>query len=277
MTENYTAEDFAQASFARHETRGLATRDGGVHRDLWMDIDGVERDDMGMVRDGWVPVVESRVADHTLRHVEERAERKRQKLIAHIESVEAAVRDRNRTIEELYVARQEASRRESAAHDRVVTLLDTKATLERTVYELRHDLKVALAEVADLGDENDRLERILQAPLSLKDLEVAWENAEVPTSPDFRDEDVVIVRNDSGLGGYFVRHAHDTIDLELWAEGAVRYLHRAPREPWADLADIIGRYDGDSDSPAGLARFLHENEVTTPFDRDAGRVTGGDE
>lgn len=166
---------------------------------------------------------------------------------------------------------------EGEAHDRAVTLLDTKKTHERTIAELRHDLKVALAEVADLGDENDRLERILQAPLSLKGLEVAWENAEVPTSPDFRDEDVVIVRNDSGLGGYFVRHAHDTIDLELWAEGAVRYLHRAPREPWADLADIIGRYDGDSDSPAGLARFLHENEVTTPFDRDAGRVTGGDE
>ena len=121
----------------------------------------------------------------------------------------------------------------------------------------------------DLREENYRLERILQSPLSLKDLEVAWEAAEV--ADECREGDVLIIRDDED--NYLVRRMDDRSDLDSTA----RILSRAPREPWADLADIIGRYDGDTDDPAGLARFLHENEVTTPFDHDAGRVTGGGE
>lgn len=157
----YTAEDFAKAMFAVHPDPATvdARYAARMSRDPefpWL-LDGVPGNrDEHMARDGWVPVVESRITDHTLRRVEERAERKRQKLVAHIASVEAAVRDRNRTIEELYVARQEASRRESAAHDRVVALLDTKKAHERTIEELRHDLAVARkgrepwADLADL-------------------------------------------------------------------------------------------------------------------------------
>ena len=119
----------------------------------------------------------------------------------------------------------------------------TKKALERAIKELRYDLKVALAAVADLGDENDRLERILQAPLSLKDLGVAWEAAEVPTDDaPIREGDVVIYTSACGTGvtvhkaavGQFGRETH----------GYVRVLSRAPkREPWQDLADVFKTWD----------------------------------
>ena len=102
----YTAEDFEQAMFAVHPDPDAvdARYAARMNRDPeypWL-LDGVPGNgDEHMARDGWVPVVESRITDHTLRHVEERAERKRQKLIAHIASVEAALRDRNRVIAEL--------------------------------------------------------------------------------------------------------------------------------------------------------------------------------
>ena len=102
----YTAEDFEQAMFAVHPDPDAvdARYAARMNRDPeypWL-LDGVPGNgDEHMARDGWVPVVESRITDHTLRHVGERAERKRQKLIAHIASVEAARRDRNRVIAEL--------------------------------------------------------------------------------------------------------------------------------------------------------------------------------
>lgn len=54
-----------------------------------------------------------------------------------------------------------------------------------------------------------------------------------------------------------------TYDFELEAEGNVRILSRAPREPWADLADVL------ADSPPWVeawsagesARWLHERGV----------------
>ena len=260
----YKAEDFEQAMFAVHPDPDAvyARYAARMNRDPefpWL-LDGVPGNgDEHMARDGWVPVVEPRITEDTLRRVEERAERKRQKLIAHIASVEAAVRDRNRTIEELYVARQEASRRESAAHDRVVTLLDTKKTHERTVHELRHDLKVALAEVAELGDENDRLGRVLQAPLTLDALEAAWEAAE--EADECRKGDVLIMQDPAE--GYSVWR---TGDADYLSRGT-RVLSRAPREPWADLADVLRAHTGEPD-PDETARLLHERGV---------RVAGGEQ
>ena len=75
MNENYTAEDFARATFARHGDGGRAARFAG---DKWpwraSTADAVPwLSDEEMARDGWVPVVESRGTDDTLRHVEERA------------------------------------------------------------------------------------------------------------------------------------------------------------------------------------------------------------
>ena len=299
----YTAEDFAQAMFAEHPDPDAvdARYAARMNRDPefpWL-LDGVPGNgDEHMARDGWVPVVESRVTEGTLRHVEERAERKRQKLIAHIESVEAAVRDRNRTIEELYVARQEASRRESAAHDRVVTLLDTKKTHEQAISDLRHDLEVAQKEMADLRQERDRLEGQLvvageqiesrrlvienlleenyrldakaDGAISLDALEAAWEAAEVPTDDaPIREGDVVIYTSACGTGvtvhkaavGQFGRETH----------GYVRVLSRAPREPWADLADLLRARLDDGVVRVEVdwaARELHAAGV---------RVTGGDE
>ena len=111
------------------------------------------------------------------------------------------------------------------------TLLDTKETHERVIAELRHDLKVALAVAADLGDENDRLERILQAPLSLKDLGVAWVAAE--EADECREGDVLIIRDDED--NYLVRRMDDRSDLD----SAARILSRAPREPWVELAGVL--------------------------------------
>ena len=268
MSENCTAEDFAQATFARHGDGGRAARFAG---DKWpwraSTADAVPwLSDEEMARDGWVPVVESRITEDTLRHVEERAERKRQKLIAHIESVEAAVRDRNRTIEELYVARQEASRRESAAHDRVVTLLDTKKAHERTICELRHDLAVAREELVDLRWENRRLEAGAEGVVSLGGLKAAWEAAEVPTDgAPIRSGDVVIEK--ISAGAYAVMSPPPTCGL---VGREFRVLSRAPREPWQDLADLLRAWDAEpADADAdGMAKWLHERGV---------RVTGGEE
>ena len=97
-------------------------------------------------------------------------------------------------------------------------------------------------ELADLREENYRLERILQSPLSLKDLEVAWEAAEV--ADECREGDVLIIRDDED--NYLVRRMGDRSYLGSTA----RILSRAPREPWQDLAD---------DLVAELAEVLAEN------------------
>ena len=132
------------------------------------------------------------------------------------------------------------------------------------VRELRYDLTVALGEVSDLREENDRLERILQAPLSLKDLQVAWENAE--QSGECREGDVLIIQDDED--NYVVRRMDDRSDLDSTA----RILSRAPREPWADLGDKLAvEMPGIEDEPRieALAKALYcEHGV---------RVRGGDE
>ena len=148
------------------------------------------------------------------------------------------------------------------AHDRVATLLDTKKTHERAIAELRHDLKVALAEVAELGDENDRLGQVLQAPLTLDALEAAWEAAE--EADECRKGDVLIRQDDYEVygdsAGYAVYPA--TVDGPL---ALARILSRAPREPWADLADVLRAHTGEPE-PDEAAQMLYEYGV---------RVTGG--
>ena len=91
----------------------------------------------------------------------------------------------------------------------------------------------------DLREENDRLERSLQAPLSLDGLEAAWEAAEVPTaSAGIRAGDVCI---ELCADHHFeVFRAAVGVEADGRWEPAVRILSRAPkREPWADLADSL--------------------------------------
>ena len=114
----------------------------------------------------------------------------------------------------------------------------------------------------DLREENYRLERILQAPLSLKGLEVAWEAAEV--ADECREGDVLIIRDDED--NYLVRRMCDRSYLDSTA----RILSRSPREPWADLADVLVAESVvfDSEDASIAARALHSAGV---------RVMGGDD
>lgn len=147
---------------------------------------------------------------------------------------------------------------ETAAHDRVVTLLDTKKTHERAIAGLRHDLALAREELVDLRVENDRLERALRDPLLMEALEVAWEAAE--RADECRKGDVLIIRDDED--NYLVRR----MDSQSRLAGTARILSRAPkREPWADLADVLA--DMGHLSPTGHAKALYERGV---------RVTGGE-
>ena len=135
-----------------------------------------------------------------------------------------------------------------------------------TIAGLRHDLALAREELVDLRQENDRLERILQSPLSLKVLEVAWGAAEVPTDDaPIRKGDVVIEK--ISADAYAVMSPPPTCGL---AGREFRILSRAPREPWAGLADVLLSegvlyYRADADD---CAKALHGRGV---------RMTGGDE
>ena len=130
------------------------------------------------------------------------------------------------------------------------------AEASETIAGLRHDLALAREELLGLREENDRLERILQAPLSMKDLRVAWEAAEAPTDGEpIRAGDVVIEK--ISTSAYAVMTPPPTCGL---AGREFRVLSRAPkREPWADLADALRgtvweRLSGDVD---GLAAAVH--------------------
>ena len=145
------------------------------------------------------------------------------------------------------------------AHDRAVTLLDTKKTHERTIAELRHDLAVAREELADLRWENRRLEAGAEGVVSLGGLDAAWEAAE--EADECRKGDVLIRRDD--YGGYNVYPAASS--GAIWT---ARILSRAPGpEPWQDLADVIGEHTYEPD-PKWLAQALYRGGV---------RVTDGGE
>ena len=228
MTE-YTADDFAKAMFAEHPDPDAvdARYAARMNRDPeypWL-LDGVPGNgDEHMARDGWVPVVESRVTEHTLRDSQEKAEKKRQKLLDHIASLEAIIRRRNDQIE-----RQE---------DQIAKLTDERDAYGRTVDGLRDEL------------------REKAVPLSLDALEAAWENAE--RADECRKGDVLIARKTDDYRVYVA-----TIDDDLFSE-TVRILSRAPRrepqrEPWADLDDAIASSGvADGISAEDLAVKLHE-------------------
>ena len=101
----YTVEDFAQARFAEHPDTGqTACRIAGADGSAWTTEDGADATDASMARDRWVPVVEADgpvVTEGTLRHVEERAERKRERLIRHISDLEGTIRRRGAALEDL--------------------------------------------------------------------------------------------------------------------------------------------------------------------------------
>ena len=129
---------------------------------------------------------------------------------------------------------------------------------EYTAEDMRRDLALTREELEYLRNENDRLERVLQDPLLLKGLEAAWEAAEQAT--ECRKGDVLIVPG--SWGGYTIWEAARDSRLR-----AARILSRAPREPWADLADALRAHTGEPD-PDETARALHNAGV---------RVTGGGE
>ena len=131
---------------------------------------------------------------------------------------------------------------------------------EYTAEDMRRALALTREELEYLRGENDRLERVLQDPLLLKGLEAAWEAAEQAT--ECRKGDVLIVPG--GWGGYTIWEAARDSRLR-----AARILSRAPREPWADLADVLEvALDADSRYAESIARALHGRGV---------RVTGGEE
>ena len=208
----YTAEDFARATLATRGAGDVARRIDDCNipwRAYTHDGGAAWQSDAEMAAGGWVPVlVESRVTEHTLRDPQEKAARKRQRLVDHIADQDRVIRRRN----------------------------DEIAALRR--------------ELADA-----------QAPLSLDSLAAAWEAAEV--ADECREGDVLIIRDDED--NYLVRRMDDRSYLDSTA----RILSRAPkpREPWQDLADVIGEHTYEPD-PKWLAQALYQSGV---------RVTDGGE
>lgn len=97
MNENYTAEDFARATLATRDKRGVARRTDPRDTHQWYAYGGKPGwfSDEEMAADGWTPVVESRVTEHTLRDSREKAERKRERLVDHIADQDRVIRRRN--------------------------------------------------------------------------------------------------------------------------------------------------------------------------------------
>lgn len=93
-------------------------------------------------------------------------------------------------------------------------------------------------------------------------LQYQWDYAEVPTEDNPIRKGDTLIRKD------------DDASIDVWecqtgyhpAVGDTRVLRRAPRrEPWEDLADVLG--DMGHLSPTGHAKALHDRGV---------RVVGGD-
>ena len=103
----YTAEDFAGAVLATRDTDGVARRMAQESDKPWRaswipDYDWLS--DEEMAAGGWTPVVGSRVTEHTLRDSQEKAARKRERLVDHIADQDRVIRRRN---DEIAVLRME--------------------------------------------------------------------------------------------------------------------------------------------------------------------------
>jgi hypothetical protein len=208
--------------------------------------------DEDMARDGWVPVVEadSRTVS-TLRDLRDQlGEARRDRDVARRER-DVAVEARRDATEDMVREREravEAEKRVNVAEARAVEAerRDAQGT------------RVAQGVIADLQQEVDRLERIIQAPLSMRDLQVAWENAE---QGEARPGDLVI--GELYDGGFQVYVA------EMVVPGmSRRILSRAPRPEWQDLADILLNIEVEEGAADKTAKWLHERGV---------RVVGGEE
>ena len=97
MSENFTAEDFAQANLATKGQCGVARRTDPRDTHQWYAYGGEPGwfSDEEMAAEGWTPVVESRVTEHTLRDSQEKAARKRERLVDHIADQDRVIRRRN--------------------------------------------------------------------------------------------------------------------------------------------------------------------------------------
>ena len=215
MGDRITAEDFAQANLATKGEFGVARRTDPIREHQWHVYGGGYGwfSDEEMAAGGWVPVVESRVTEHTLRGSQEKAARKREKLVDHIADQDRVIRRRN------------------------------------------DEIAVLRLELADA-----------QAPLSLESLAAAYEAAE--QADECRKGDVLISKSWKGGDNFRVYSARSAKDLPP----GLRILSRAPkREPWQDLADVLGDFaihDTDGkEYPDVLARKLYERGV---------RATGGE-
>ena len=93
----FTSEDFAQANLATRGEFGVARRTDPRDTHQWYAYGGEPGwfSDEEMAADGWTPVVESRVTEHTLRDPQEKAARKRQRLVDHIADQDRVIRRRN--------------------------------------------------------------------------------------------------------------------------------------------------------------------------------------
>ena len=106
----------------------------------------------------------------------------------------------------------------------------------------------------------------LPDPYSLDALEVAWENAEQADKCD--EGDVLISRPFLDEGGFTIITAKSSGRINAVV---TRILTRSPREPWADLADLLRARLDDGVVRVEVdwaARELHAAGV---------RVTGGDD
>ena len=130
------------------------------------------------------------------------------------------------------------------------TYIDHIADQDRVIRRRNDEIAALRRELADA-----------QAPLSLDDLAAAWEAAE--QADECREGEVLIIRDDED--NYLVRRMDDRSRLDSTA----RILSRAPkpREPWQDLADVIGEHTYEPD-PKWLAQALYQSGV---------RVTDGGE
>ena len=230
----YSAEDLARANRATRGEFEVARRvdsdDVLAWRACYDDGREVFLTDDGMSRDGWTPVVEADgpvVTEGMLRHVEERAERKRRKLLDHIASLEAIISRRNETIERMTA--------QAVKRDGEIEALRVARDELRTIVDGLH------AEIREMAAR----------PLTLDDLVDEWEAAE--QADECREGDVLMRKLD---GGYSVYRAHNNAKA---LASTIRILSRAPkREQWQDLADDLAEVlDADARYSEELARDLH--------------------
>ena len=130
----YTAEDFAGAVLATRDTDGVARRMAQESDKPWRaswipDYDWLS--DEEMAAGGWTPVVGSRVTEHTLRDSQEKAARKRERLVDHIADQDRVIRRRN---DEIAVLRERVRVAESGrlSLDRLEAAWETAETIDST-------------------------------------------------------------------------------------------------------------------------------------------------